>query len=68
MKSPARAQRFDLAVAEQVDGGEELVREHVRGLVGILAAVVLAVGEMEQVEVPVRRRETLLDDRGSTSS
>src|SRR5262245_35830640 len=41
-----RAERLDLAVAEEVERGKERLREEVRRPIGILAAVVLAVGEV----------------------
>src|SRR5262245_60815998 len=53
----AGAEGFDLAVPEQVERGEELLRNEVRRPVGVLPAVVLAVGEVEEIQVPVLRGE-----------
>src|SRR4051812_36078934 len=52
---------FDLAVAEQVELGEQLLVEDVDA-VGDVVAPVVAVGEVEGVQVPLVRRKALRDD------
>src|SRR5262249_39032072 len=52
---------FDLAVAEQIADRQEELLQGLQAVRVVLAPVV-AVGELEDVDVPVARREISLDD------
>src|SRR5262249_41611882 len=52
---------LDLAVAEEVELGQQAVGQDLDA-VGDVVAPVVAVGEVESVEVPLVRRKTLRDD------
>ena len=60
---PVRA--LDLAVAEQVHLGQDLRLEQLDALDGVVDRPVVAVAEVERVDVPLGRREVVFDHLGA---
>ena len=53
---------FDLAVAEEVDFRQQVALQQVDAAIGVAARPVVAVGEVEDVDVPQFLRILLFDD------
>ena len=53
---------FDLAVAEEIHLGQQVVLQEIDAAVGVAARPVVAVGEVEDVDVPQILRIFLFDD------